>query len=406
MDRQEHRFGGAPTGRGATDGLRPEAIALVESPYSLLAKAITAFDEESADPFHNGPRRRERLLRDRRVRTRRLGLFGIGPRRGSGGHLSAVGRRPPSRAATATSTSGPRAASTGLTRHRPVARAASAVVPAGASRMALLSPGRRPRRRTMCRLPRISRECSPHRHGPRGLDHTLGRGEIDEQSGILISRHRRTTSDSDQVQSSASGPSKIVRQNSSFTISTDTGRPRQGGKPPAAGFSENATPRALPPPHRIADLRVHRQPRTAGSVPRPRRPPRRARPRPRILHAVVRREAELPGVHVRPVTGTPVGVDPGVGGVRQQSRVDDRRPDLLTLTRLLWWYSAEVMAIAASSASRWSPMFERLHSGGLPASQAPSSHSVPVKRAAFWSVPGRSERGPFVAPGVAEHQRG
>ncbi len=56
-----------------------EAIALVEKSYALLAKVITAFDEE-ADPSSNGPRRRERrLLRDRRA-TRRLGLFGVSGR--------------------------------------------------------------------------------------------------------------------------------------------------------------------------------------------------------------------------------------------------------------------------------------------------------------------------------------
>ena len=31
----------------------------------------------------------------------------------------------------------------------------------------------------------------------------------------------------------------------------------------------------------------------------------------------------------------------------------------------------------------------------LPALHAPSSHSVPVMAAAFWSVPGRSDLGPF-----------
>jgi len=57
-----------------------EAIALIEKSYSLLAKVITAFDEETADPSHNGPRRRERrLLRDRRA-PRRLALFGVSGR--------------------------------------------------------------------------------------------------------------------------------------------------------------------------------------------------------------------------------------------------------------------------------------------------------------------------------------
>ena len=54
-----------------------------------------------------------------------------------------------------------------------------------------------------------------------------------------------------------------------------------------------------------------------------------------------------------------------------------------------------------------SPMFDRLHSGGLPASQAPSSHSVPVSAAAVWSVPGQVRaRTLLVATGVAVDEPG
>ena len=49
-----------------------------------------------------------------------------------------------------------------------------------------------------------------------------------------------------------------------------------------------------------------------------------------------------------------------------------------------------------------SPMLDRLQSGGLPAPHAPSSHSVPVIAAAFWSVPGRSDlRTLLVATSIA-----
>jgi hypothetical protein len=63
-----------------------EAIAFVEKSYSLLAKVITAFDDE-VDPNPSGPRKRERrLLRDRRA-ARRHGLFGGG---GSGRGVDAA----------------------------------------------------------------------------------------------------------------------------------------------------------------------------------------------------------------------------------------------------------------------------------------------------------------------------
>jgi len=53
----------------------PEAIALVEKSYIMLAKVITAFDD-AADPTASGARRRERRhLRDRRS-ARRFGIFG------------------------------------------------------------------------------------------------------------------------------------------------------------------------------------------------------------------------------------------------------------------------------------------------------------------------------------------
>ena len=60
------------------------------------------------------------------------------------------------------------------------------------------------------------------------------------------------------------------------------------------------------------------------------------------------------------------------------------------------------MAMAARRALPVSPMLDRLQSGGLPELHAPSSHSVPVMAAAFWSVPGRSDLGPFSYPRVLQ----
>jgi hypothetical protein len=56
-----------------------EAIALVEKSYALLAKVITAFDDEAAQTAAAPRRRERRLLRDRRA-TRRFGVFGSSAR--------------------------------------------------------------------------------------------------------------------------------------------------------------------------------------------------------------------------------------------------------------------------------------------------------------------------------------
>jgi hypothetical protein len=75
MDRRNMELAGQLLAKAQRTDFDAEAIALVEKSYALLAKVITAFDDE-LDPTHSGPRRRERrLLRDRRA-TRRLGLFG------------------------------------------------------------------------------------------------------------------------------------------------------------------------------------------------------------------------------------------------------------------------------------------------------------------------------------------
>jgi hypothetical protein len=75
MDRRNMELAAQLLAKAQRTDFDAEAIALVEKSYSLLAKVITAFDDE-VDPTHAGPRKRERrLLRDRRA-TRRLGLFG------------------------------------------------------------------------------------------------------------------------------------------------------------------------------------------------------------------------------------------------------------------------------------------------------------------------------------------
>jgi hypothetical protein len=75
MDRRNMELAAQLLAKAQRTDFDAEAIALVEKSYSLLAKVITAFDDD-VDPAHAGPRKRERrLLRDRRA-TRRLGLFG------------------------------------------------------------------------------------------------------------------------------------------------------------------------------------------------------------------------------------------------------------------------------------------------------------------------------------------
>jgi hypothetical protein len=79
MDRRNMELAAQLLAKAQRTDFDAEAIALVEKSYALLAKVITAFDDE-ADPTHAGPRRRERrLLRDRRA-ARRLGLFGTSGR--------------------------------------------------------------------------------------------------------------------------------------------------------------------------------------------------------------------------------------------------------------------------------------------------------------------------------------
>jgi hypothetical protein len=74
MDRRNMELAAQLLAKAQRTDFDAEAIALVEKSYSLLAKVITAFDDDV--PAHAGPRKRERrLLRDRRA-TRRLGLFG------------------------------------------------------------------------------------------------------------------------------------------------------------------------------------------------------------------------------------------------------------------------------------------------------------------------------------------
>lgn len=75
MDRRNMELAAQLLAKAQRTDFDAEAMALVEKSYSLLAKVITAFDDE-VDPSHAGPRKRERrLLRDRRT-TRRLSLFG------------------------------------------------------------------------------------------------------------------------------------------------------------------------------------------------------------------------------------------------------------------------------------------------------------------------------------------
>jgi hypothetical protein len=95
MDRRNMELAAQLLAKAQRTDFDAEAIALVEKSYALLAKVITAFDDE-ADPTHAGPRRRERrLLRDRRA-ARRLGLFGTSGRDVSTGgrRFSAAGRGP------------------------------------------------------------------------------------------------------------------------------------------------------------------------------------------------------------------------------------------------------------------------------------------------------------------------
>ena len=71
------------------------------------------------------------------------------------------------------------------------------------------------------------------------------------------------------------------------------------------------------------------------------------------------------------------------------------------------------MAIAASRALPVSPMLDLLHSGGFPASEAPSSHSDPTRAAIVWSVPGQIRPGSLLVStrvavdesGVADTER-
>jgi len=75
MDRKNMELAAHLLAKAQSTDFDPEAIALVEKSYSLLAKVITAFDE-ATDSAPSGTRRRERrLLRDRRA-ARRFGLFG------------------------------------------------------------------------------------------------------------------------------------------------------------------------------------------------------------------------------------------------------------------------------------------------------------------------------------------
>jgi hypothetical protein len=74
MDRRNMELAAQLLAKAQRTDFDAEAIALIEKSYALLAKVITAFDDET-DPTSAAPRRRERrLLRDRRS-TRRFGVF-------------------------------------------------------------------------------------------------------------------------------------------------------------------------------------------------------------------------------------------------------------------------------------------------------------------------------------------
>jgi hypothetical protein len=97
MDRKSLDLAAQLLAKAQRTNFDAEAIALIEKSYSLLAKVITAFDDE-VDPTTTATRRRERrLLRDRRA-TRRFGVFG-GPVRGVDPAVTyrrlADGARPP-----------------------------------------------------------------------------------------------------------------------------------------------------------------------------------------------------------------------------------------------------------------------------------------------------------------------
>ena len=66
----------------------PEAVALVERSYGLLAQVLSDFDESAAGVAGGGRRRERRLIRDRRrARRDRLSEYGSP----GGAHASATG---------------------------------------------------------------------------------------------------------------------------------------------------------------------------------------------------------------------------------------------------------------------------------------------------------------------------
>ena len=80
MDRKNMELAANLLAKALRTDFDPEAIALLEKSYSLLAKVITAYDDSVGPASPGGRRRERRLLRDRRA-TRRLGLFGTPDRK-------------------------------------------------------------------------------------------------------------------------------------------------------------------------------------------------------------------------------------------------------------------------------------------------------------------------------------
>lgn len=74
IDRRNIEMAANLLAKAQSTDFEPEAIALVEKSYVLLAKVITAFDDVAGASAGAGRRRERRHLRDRRA-ARRFGIF-------------------------------------------------------------------------------------------------------------------------------------------------------------------------------------------------------------------------------------------------------------------------------------------------------------------------------------------